>query len=259
MLSTAPKLAYLTFASALITAMLSMGARADSLLIAVASNFQQPISALVPLFEQAYKSENGVDIDLDIVSASSGKLLTQLKQGAAFDLVLMADQKTIQKGVAWKLLRENSIHTYAVGRLVLASYIENPESYLAEGSFKTIALANPSFAPYGYAAVETLARMGIEGDKLPKLVYGNNVAQSFQYVVLRAASAGFVAYSQVLQVDKVKDLQYWLVPEHFHSSILQDMAITRSSNQLQQAQAFQKFLLSDEVKRELKKYGYGDQ
>ena len=121
--------------------------------VAVAANFTEPAKEIAALFEK--KTSNKVVFSF----GASGQFYTQITQGAPFQVFLSADQERPEKAVSEGFAVPGSRFTYAVGKLVLWSSDANlvkGESTLKDGTFTKIAIANPTAAPYGTAAIETM-------------------------------------------------------------------------------------------------------
>jgi molybdate transport system substrate-binding protein len=231
---------------------LGMGAaRADQIYVAVAANFADPAKEIIRLFE----STSGHKVIMS--TGATGQFYTQITQGAPFQIFLSADQATVKKAVEEKHAVADTHFTYAVGRIVLYSKQPNlvkGEGTLREASFEKIAIANPAIAPYGAAAVEVMRALGVYDALRRKLVQGNNIAQTFQFVDTGTAEVGFVALSQVSE--RTGGSQ-WVVPTTLYSPINQDAALlTRGANS-DAARAFIAFLRGSEAATVIEKFGYG--
>lgn len=226
----------------------------QSLTVAVSANFQAPFEKLA----SAYRDSTGKSVQ-SIVS-SSGKLTTQIRNGAPFDLFFSADtgypNQLFRDGLA---LRQPQI--YASGKLVIWFSAAQPEpldmSALTNVSLKAIAVANPQIAPYGAAAVTALKNAGIYNDIEPKLVFGRNVAQVNQYLFSGAADAAITAQSAVVGSD-VPNSQWAFVDSTLYQPIAQAaMIIANRPAQLQAAAAhFLNFLNRPVARNILQNYGY---
>lgn len=224
--------------------------------VAVAANFLAPMQRLAPLFEQ----ETGHRVLLS--AGSTGALYAQIRHGAPFDVLLAADEETPQKieqqgwGVAGTRV------TYAIGRLVLWS--RHPDRVDAHGevlrraSLERLALANPKLAPYGAAAVETLTRMGVWPNWQSRVVMGENIAQTFQFVSSGNAPMGFVALAQVWTQGRIREGSAWIVPADWHRPIRQEAIVLRPGRDNPAAQALMRYLRSDPARALIRSHGYED-
>jgi molybdate transport system substrate-binding protein len=199
---------------------------ADQAQIAVAANFTAPMKAIIAAFEE----DTGHEVKTSY--GSTGKLYAQIKNGAPFEALLAADQKRPmlleEEGVAVP----GSRFTYAIGALVLWSadtdLVEDGPALLKAGDFNKLSIANPKLAPYGVASIETLEALGLKAAIEPKLVMGENIAQTYQFVDTRNADIGFVALSQVMQDGEIVKGSGWIVPGEMHAPIRQDALILNS-------------------------------
>lgn len=227
------------------------GVRAAETNVAVAANFTEPAKEIVKAFE----TKTGHKALLSF--GSTGQFYNQIKQDAPFTVFLAADDTTPAKAVAEGLAVPESRITYAVGRLVLWS--KDPAKVTDEGTlkraaFEKIALANPALAPYGAAAVQAMTRMGVYEALKPKIVQGNNIAQTYQFVETGNAEVGFVALSQVIMKGEGSR---WPVPETLHDPIRQDAVLLKKGEADEAAKAFVAFLKGPESAAVIARYGYG--
>lgn len=219
--------------------------------VAVAANFTAPSKEIAAAFEKA----KGHKIVLSF--GSTGQLYTQITQAAPFDIFLAADQKRPKQAVDEGRAVPDSRFTYAVGKLVLYSKSKDlvtGEATLKAGKFQKIAIANPVTAPYGTAAVATMKALGAYDAISAKIVQGNSIAQTFQFVDSGNAELGFVALSQVI---KRTDGSRWIVPSKFHAPIAQDAVLLKSGADNPAAREFIAFLKGPEARVIIEKYGYG--
>jgi molybdate transport system substrate-binding protein len=117
-----------------------------------------------------------------------------------------------------------------------------------------IAIANPSTAPYGAAAIETTKALGVHDALSAKVVQGQNITQTYQFVETGNAQVGFVALSQLAGKS---DGSRWIVPEKLHKPIAQDAVLTRHGESNEAARAFLAFLEGPEARAIMEKFGYG--
>ncbi len=225
---------------------------ADSVNIAVAANFAAPAREIGEAFQQS--SEHTVIIS----SGSTGKLFAQIEHGAPFDLFLAADSRRPQ------LLEHNgkavpgSRFTYALGRIVLWSprpgYVDEHGVILKEGDFKRLAIANPRLAPYGLAAQQVMERLGLWSGLRRRLVRGENIAQTFQFVVSGNASLGFVALAQVRAAGDSGSV--WHVPDELYQPIRQQAVLLQRGQKSAAANAFFRYLQGSEAREIIRSMGH---
>ena len=232
--------------------MCSCGPADHRLRIAVASNAQYAGHELVAAFE----AKSGVSCDLII--GSSGKIAAQILSGAPFDVFLSADTSYIHHLVAEGMVRGES-RLYAEGQLVLwtADQKLNPGlDILLSDEVEHVALPNPDLAPYGAAAQQALQKIGIYESIQPKLVFGESIAQTNQFIVTGSATVGFTAKSVVMAPAMMKKGKWSPVNPSLYPSISQSAAIIKSGRSEEEALSFFSFLFSSEGQDILKKFGY---
>ncbi len=226
-------------------------AAAAEINVAVAANFTEAAKEIVAAFER----KTGHKVLLSF--GSSGQFYTQITQDAPFQVFLSADQERPEKAVAEGYGVSGSAFTYAVGKLVLWSKdpnLVNGAITLRQGGFSKIALANPAAAPYGAAAIETLKALHVYDMLVPKIVQGNNIAQTFQFIETGNAELGFVALSQV--VERTEGSR-WLVPGNLYTPIKQDAVLLKKGAGSDAAKVFLDFLRGPEAAAVEAKFGYG--
>ena len=228
--------------------------RAEEAMVAVAANFSAPMQQIAALFQK----ETGHQIKLSF--GASGGIYAQVKNGAPFDLFLSADQLTPQKLEAEGLGVPNSRFTYATGQLVLWSkqegLVDAKGHVLQNKSIQRIALANPKLAPYGAAAIETMTNLGLLKELQSKLVQGDNIAQTYQFVSTQNAQIGFVALSQVFTNGNITSGSAWIVPGNLHQPIQQDVILLRKGQDNKAATALLLYLKGEQAKKIMKSFGY---
>ncbi|PIE09626.1 MAG: molybdate ABC transporter substrate-binding protein [Rhodobacterales bacterium] len=226
-------------ALALLLSLLPALARAETLRVAVASNFlpaAQEIAAIM--------TDEGWDVRLS--GGATGALYAQIRHGAPFDLFLAADQA---RPAALEAEGRGTAQPYAVGRLVLwsadpALIGEDPVAALRGA--RVIAIANPDLAPYGRAGAEVLDALGLAQDA--PLVMGQNIGQTAGLVATGNAPLGFLA-AALTPVGGSR----WDVPGDLHAPIRQDMIVLSPGPG---AERFIAVLQSDEGRALLEDHGY---
>lgn len=227
----------------------------DKVVVATAANVQFVMQELQKVFQK------DTGIELDMVVSSSGKLTAQIREGAPFDLFVSADtrypQEIFANGGA-----DNPPKVYARGALVLwtrDSTVTPQLTMLTQASVKKIALANPETAPYGQAAVEVLTEAGLYEQVKSKLVYGESIAQTTQYIATGAADVGFTALSIVLSPE-MKGKGTWTLLDSTAYTPIDQAAIllkhSETSPKREKSQQFYDFLYSDKARAIFRQYGY---
>lgn len=222
--------------------------------VAVASNFAAPIQDIASRFEQ----DTGHQARLAF--GATGKFYAQIRNGAPFEVLLSADDITPARLETEGFAVPGSRFTYAIGRLVLwspiAQQIIDPE-LLRSGDFRHLALANPKTAPYGAAAQKTLHRLGLADSLRGRLVQGENIAQTYQFVASGNAQLGFIALSQVTKDGRIATGSGWVVPLDYHPPIRQEAVLLEKGRDNPAAVALMDYLARPEVRELIRSYGYG--
>ena len=220
--------------------------------IAIAANFAQTAKAIAAQFER----DTGHRAVL--IFGSTGKLYAQIYSGAPFDVFLAADQVRPQKALAEKLAVSDTQFTYAIGKITLYSQdpqlIDGTPDILSSKRFAKLAIANPQTAPYGAAAIETLRKLGLYNQLKSKIVKGENIAQTYQFVATGNAQLGFVANAQIMNNERGSR---WLVPRHLRAPIKQDAVLLKHGANNKAAKAFLHYLKGEKARAIFTKHGYG--
>jgi molybdate transport system substrate-binding protein len=229
-------------------------AQADEVQVAVAANFTAPMQKIAAEFEK----DTGHKAVLAF--GATGKFYAQISNGAPFEVFLAADDDTPAKLEAEHRTVPGTRFTYATGKLVLWSaqdgYVDGRGQVLKTGNFAHLAIANPRTAPYGAAAVETLTRLNVYDRVQGKLVQGENIAQTHQFISTGNAPLGFVALSQVYRDGKFTSGSGWIVPANLHSPIRQDAVILARGGANPAARALADYLKSNKARDIIRSYGY---
>lgn len=228
---------------------------ADDVQVAVAANFNAPIEEIGKAFNKATGHQ------LKVSTGASGKFYAQIKNGAPFQVFLSADEEKPALLEKDGLAVQGSRFTYAIGKLVLWSadpaVVDTKGQILMKNQFNKLAIANPKTAPYGEAAMETLGALKIKSLLEPKLVMGENIGQTYQFVATGNAEIGFVALSQVTRENKITSGSAWVVPEKLYSPIKQDAVLLVNGKDSPAARLLMTFLRSEDTLNVIKSYGYG--
>ncbi len=235
----------------LVLLLMSVQSRAAELRVAVASNFTRAMMSLVHQFEE--KTGNKVNL----IFGSTGRHYAQIRNGAPFDAYFAADKKRPKQLEDEGLTVPGSRFTYAVGKLVLWSPEENvvdsSGKVLEQGDFRYLAIANPKLAPYGRAAREVLQSRGLWDSMQGKIVRGENIGQSYQFVNSGNAELGFVACSQLKFPGQRIHGSHWKIPQALYTPIEQQAVLIKDS---ETGRGFLSYMQSQEALLIIKNFGY---
>jgi molybdate transport system substrate-binding protein len=226
-------------------------ARAADISVAVAANFTAPAKELAA----AFHAQTGDTLALSF--GSSGQFYAQIAQGAPYEVFLSADAVRPQKAVAAGLAVSGTVFTYAIGKLVLWSadprLVDPKGEVLIKGNFIHLANADPAAAPYGAAGEQVMKALGVYSKIEPKIVTGQSITQTYQFVASGNAELGFVAMSQVMKGIKGSR---WIVPQNLYAPIVQDAVLLKPGADDAGAKAFLEFLKTAAASKIIQSYGY---
>ncbi len=227
---------------------------ADKIAIAAAADLKFAMQEIVALFAQSHPGKT-----VETIYGSSGKFYAQIRQGAPFDLYFSAD-------IAYPQLLERDgfaatpTRRYAIGRLVLWSPTRDASKMsltdLADPSIRKIAIANPKHAPYGKRAEEALRAAGVWNAVANKLVMGENIAQTAQFVHTGNADVGIIALSLALNKALAAQGRYALIDDRLHEPLDQGFIITRRAAGNALARQFADFMAAPEARRIMIRHGF---
>jgi len=229
-------------------------AHAGEVTVAVAANFTAPMQKIAQAFEQ----DTGHKALLAF--GSTGKFFAQIKNGAPFAVLLAADDETPERLEKEGLTVAGSRFTYATGRLALWSktpnLVDDKGEVLRSNRFEKLAIADPKLAPYGAAAMEVIHKLGVQPKVTPKLVQGESIGQTYQFISTENAQLGFVALSQIFFDGRIARGSAWVVPQSMHTSLKQDAVLLSHGKDNTAAHALLKYLQADKAKTIIRQYGY---
>jgi len=235
-------------------AVCSAWAHAETVQVAVASNFSAPMQKIAKAFEQ----ETGHTAALSF--GATGKFYAQIRNGAPFAVLLAADDETPARLIHENLAVPGSAFTYAMGQLVLWSaqsgVVDDQGEVLDKPLPGKLALADPKLAPYGAAAMQVLRHRGLSEKLRPHLVVGENIGQTFQFVKTGNATLGFVALSQVMVDGKPSAGSAWRVPSQLYEPIRQDAVLLKAGEHSPAARALLQYLRGDAARQVIRTHGY---
>lgn len=225
--------------------------RTDSLLVFAASDLQTAFGELVSRFE----AENTVRIQ--VAFGSTGTFTTQIENGAPADLFFAANEAFVDRLEAGGSILPETRRVYARGRLALVwdSAAPPPASIadLARPEYRTVAIANPEHAPYGVAARQALQAAGVWDQVSPRIVLGENISQTYQFVRTGNVEAGIVARALVLGPSPRPHL---LIPDSLHAPLRQAAAVLKASARAAAAGSFLDFVVGTAGQEILRRYGF---
>lgn len=222
------------------------------LMLAAAASVKPVMEALIQTFQQRHPA-----LQLIASYGSSGKISTQISNGAPFDLFLSADM-TYPQWLVSQGLTAGAARVYARGRLVLWQRGAMTPSFedLRHGNAARVAIANPRHAPYGQRAQEVLVSQDLWEPLQGRLVFGENIAQTAQFLYSGAADTGLIALSLALNPALAAEGRYTVVDEQLHQPLDHGYIVTRGGAANPAARAFGEFILSDQAGIVLRQHGF---
>lgn len=203
-------------------------------------------------------AKSNPNIRVDVIYGSSGNLYQQIINKAPFDLFFSADKSYPNKLDSLNLITGKP-KLYAIGHLVLWSSnfdITKGMELLSDFSIKKIAIANPAFAPYGKRAVECLNYYRLYDKIQSKIVRGENVSQTAQFVLTGNADAGLIALSLALSPEMINKGKYFVIDEKSYSKLEQSFAVIKKSEVNKDVLKFIEFIESDQARKIFDKFGF---
>ena len=225
--------------------------------VAAAADLKFAMDEIVTAFGKARPG-----LTVSVSYGSSGNFLSQIVNGAPFDLFFSADIEYPRRLGEAGLATTGSEFRYAVGRIVVwvpaasSIPIERGLQALASPEVRRIAIANPKHAPYGRAAEAALRAAGVYEAVKDKLVFGENVAQTAQFVQSGATDAVIIALSLAIAPTLAKQGRYFEVPLDSYPRMEQGGIILNRARDVEAARAFRDFVLGPEGRAVLEGYGF---
>lgn len=215
---------------------------------------------LIPAFEELgalFTAQTGIAVIFNF--GSTGQLAQQIEQGAPVDVFAAANQSYIDNLEQAGLVIPDTVALYAQGRITLWTRADSPLTFstlddLTQEGVNRIAIANPEHAPYGVAAREALQSAGLWETLQPKLILGENVAQTLQYAETGNVDVAIVALS--LSVAAGDDGRYVLIPGELHNPLNQALAVVGSTEHEAEARRFAAFVNSEAGREVMRRYGF---
>lgn len=232
-------------------------AQAGEITVAAASDLNFAFKEIVAEFGK--KTGNTVKLSL----GSSGNFYAQLSNGAPFDLFFSADIGYPKKLEEAGLAEPGTLYMYAVGRIVVWVPKGSPIDVGALGmkalqhpSVKKVAIANPKHAPYGRAAVAAMEHFKVYDAAKDKLVLGENISQTAQFVQTGGADIGIIALSLAVAPAMKETGAFWEVPVETYPRLEQGVVALKAAKDLKTARAFLDYIKGLEGTVVFARYGF---
>jgi molybdate transport system substrate-binding protein len=230
---------------------------AQEITVAAAADLRPAFEEIITRFQQSHPGTA-----VKVTYGSSGNFFQQIQNGAPFDIFFSANEDYPKKLESAGLTVPGSYHQYARGKIVLL-VSENSKLDINQGlkvvlyaSVKKIAIADPSHAPYGQAAVAALKTEKIYDQVSAKLVTGENISQAASFVLSGAADVGIASLSLALAPATRGQVRYWEIPSSDYPPIQQACVVIKASKNQKLAVEFQTYFRSKEVSSVLERYGF---
>ncbi len=229
---------------------------AETLTIAAASDLQFALRDI----GDRYEKSGGARIS--VVNGSSGNFFSQIQNGAPFDLFFSADVDYPRRLETAGLAEPGTLYAYGRGKIVLwvrqdaAIDVAHGLPALLDPRVKKIAIANPAHAPYGRAAETALRHEGLWEKVSARIVMGENISQTFQFIETGNADAGIIALSLALAPAAANQGKYFVISPASYDPIDQAAIVLKSSAHKAEARRFLEFLKTPEILQLMKKYGF---
>jgi molybdate transport system substrate-binding protein len=194
---------------------------------------------------------------------SSGNFFAQISNGAPFDLFFSADISYSRKLEEAGLAAQGTVYMYAIGRLVI--WVPKSSSIdvtllgmkaLQHPSIRKIAIANPKHAPYGRAAIAAMDHFKVYEQVKDKLIFGENISQTAQFVQSGGADIGIIALSLAVAPAMKESGTYWEIPIGTYPPLEQGAVLLKAAKDLKAARGFLDYIKSPDGSTVLKQYGF---
>ncbi|MEK7434497.1 MAG: molybdate ABC transporter substrate-binding protein [Cyanobacteriota bacterium] len=226
----------------------------NSLKIIAASDLRYAMNEIINEFKLKNKNTK-----IDVIYASSGNAFSQISSNAPYDIFFSADIKYTEQ-LKEKGLAITKPKLYGIGQIVLWSkkidISKKDMFFLNTDEIKKIAIANPKHAPYGKKAIESLKYYKLFDKIEKKLIYGENISQSTQFVDTGNAEICITAFSLLSSANMKNKGYFFVIPEKSYSPLKQGYILLKNAQDNKLAKSFYDFIDSIEVKNILKKYGF---
>lgn len=229
-------------------------AQAATISIAAAADLRFAMDEIIKRFQTEHPGDR-----IEITYGSSGKFHTQIRQGAPYDLYFSADIE-FPRALAKAGFAASPAMPYATGRIVLWSASLDASKMtlksLSDQKIQKVAIANPQHAPYGKRAEEALRAQGLWEEVRGKAVFGENIAQTAQFIQTGNADIGIIALSLAIHPAMAEKGSYYLIPEELHTPLEQGFIITRHAADNALAKTFAAYMGENSVREVMRRYGF---
>ncbi|WP_017940511.1 MULTISPECIES: molybdate ABC transporter substrate-binding protein [unclassified Thioalkalivibrio] len=223
------------------------------LTIAAASDLRFALDEILDAYREVHP-----DDAVRVTYGSSGRMTTQIMNGAPYDVFFSADiaypQKLRAEGHA-----ATEPEVYAIGRIVLWSNRMDASTMTLEDllrdDIRRVAIASPTHAPYGVRAMEALQSVGVWDDLQPKIVNGDNIAQTARMVQAGGAEIGIIALS-LAEFPDLAEHPHHLIDDALHEPLTQGFIITRRGEHNATAHRFADYMNGDTARDIMRRYGF---
>jgi molybdate transport system substrate-binding protein len=239
--------------AALILGVLSLPAHADKFTIAAASDLRFALNDIIEIYRAQHPEHT-----FEVIYGSSGKMSTQIFNGAPYDLFFSADISFPERlQAAGFTATEPAV--YAIGRIVIWSNTLDASRLtlqdLAHESIRRIAIAQPAHAPYGLRAQEAMQAAGVWDKVQGKLVFGENIAHTAQMVESGAAEVGIIALS-LAKFPTLAQHGHHLIDDALHQPLTQGYVVTRRGGGKLAVLNFARFMETEAAHAVMERYGF---
>jgi molybdate transport system substrate-binding protein len=255
----------------MLLALLLASCRSEAPTTALSDSVSEPTAAqvtltvaaaadLTPAFEELgllFTKQTGIEVVFSF--GSSGQLAQQIEKGAPVDVFASANRSYVDDLEQAGLVISDTVALYAQGRLTIWTRADRGLTFstladLTREGVKRIAIANPEHAPYGVAAREALQSAGLWEALQPKLILGENVAQTLQYAETGNVDVAIVALSLSIAAEDIG--RYALIPAELHNPLDQALAVVASTKHEAEARQFATFVNSPVGREVMRRYGF---
>jgi molybdate transport system substrate-binding protein len=217
------------------------------------------LGLVLPQVLRRFATEEGELVALNL--GSSGNLATQMLQGAPYEIFMSADEDFVFRLLDAGIVEDSGV-VYGIGRIVI--FVPRSSALEPRGDLtvlremmpqiSTFAVANWEHAPYGRAAREALMSAGVWELVQPKVVQGENIAQTAQFVTSGSADAGIIALSLAMGSPLRGAGRYALIPDSLHTPLVQRMVLASDASPA--ARRFYEYLQQPAAREIMQKYGF---